>query len=240
MQRLSQLVEGLSAFFYHRAGHIREVQYRDVRPDDDPYGLWARCVNRYGLALYTDHFRSGVIPAGFSWINDGTFLGTPGTLEYSREGTYMIASTATQPNFLADAIAAYAGRVFVARLRAASVTEIGVRCDDGTDSNYAEIVLDPDNLGAYNVDFRYRAGGGAVTDVPGPLYPASEYVTVYLRSNSTGPRFQGYTIAEDRLANPVTAWDTGVIAWVPARVGIVIRGNGGSFACCDKFYSTFA
>src|SRR4030042_650580 len=72
----------------------------DICPDGGTsWGLWSRLVNRGWTP--TDHFRSGLIPTGFSWIADGTFGGAPGALLYSIQNTYLGAITAAGPNFLA-------------------------------------------------------------------------------------------------------------------------------------------
>jgi hypothetical protein len=211
----------------------------DVCPDGETsWGTWSRLVNR-GL-MPTDHFRSGAIPDGFSWIADGTFGGAPGGLAYSNQGTYLAVNTAAGPNFLADAITVYADKQFVARLATGITTEIGVRLDDGSDNNYAEIVLDPDDVGAYRVDFRFRAGGGAVTDNAGPLVCVSEAVVVKLVWYSATPMAIGYILGEHGLVANVGGFNTGALGWTPARVGLVVRGNNGNYALCDWFYSDFA
>ena len=234
-------VDDLTTSFFHKQDNVWLQQYRDCYPDIDPYGLFARSTNRVGLTTYTDHFRSGVIPTGFSWIADGTFNGAPaGILDYDHQGTYLRVQADNTPHFLADAITTYADRNFYARLRTGWFTEIGVRLDDGSDNNYTEIILDPDNIGAYNVDFRYRAGGGAVTDVPGPLYPASELVVVRLLWLSATPAVYGYTIGENGDSVNMTGFNTGALAWTPARVGIKVQVNGGSAGIVDWFYSGFS
>jgi hypothetical protein len=210
----------------------------ELCPDGEAsWGIWSRLVNRGVTPI--DHFRSGAIPTGFSWIADGTFAGAPGGLGYSSQGTYLAAAVTAGPHFLADAIAVYADKVFVARLMTGIITEIGVRLDDGGDNNYAEIILDPDDVGAYRVDFRYRAGGGGVTDVPGPVYPCSEAVAVYLAWYAATPQVIGYILGEHGMVISVGGFATGAVGWTPARVGIVVRGNGGNYAYCDWIYSTF-
>lgn len=214
---------------------------RDFLPDGETsWGLFARLSNRLGIAGYTDHFRSGVIPTGFSWITDGTFNGTPTNLDYSQKGTYLRASASSTPHFLADAISVYANKSIYARLDTGGTTEIGIRLDDGSDDNYAEIVLDPDNLGSYTVDFRYRIGGGAPTDNAGPRYPCTQMVVARLYWYSTTPEVLAYTIAESGDQVNINGFNTGALAWTPARVGIKVQVNGGNPGHCDWFYSDFS
>lgn len=212
---------------------LPEAETRDERL------IFERMSNRLGISTYTDHFRSGSIPTGFGWVADGDFNGAPAVLNYHWQGTYMVTVSDNTPHFLADAITVYSGQDFYARMRAGNTTEIGVRLDDGSNDNYAEMILDPDGLGAYTVDFRCRAGGGAVTDVPGPTYPASEFCIARLGYGSQSARVYGYVLAEDGNSVYIDGATTGVIAWTPARVGIKVQIDGGNLASCDWFYSTF-
>ena len=232
------MIKNLSAQFWHRLYHIRMLEGRDVQPDNDNHGLWARRVNRLGLSTYDDHFRSGLIPTGYSWITDGTFNGTPGTLTYSYLGTYMHVSTSTTPNFLADAITVYSGETITARIRANSGAEFGLRIDDGSDNNYVEAVLDP-SVGMSTLDHRERAGGGAVTDIPGPTARIGEFWTVSMLFSAGSGIVYTYLSSEDHIKCLVGSFATGALGWVPARVGLVLRGNSNTPAACDWIHSTF-
>lgn len=246
--RQPRRISNLVADFWHKISDIAMKQHRDVYPDGelDGYadnaqrGLFARQSNRIGIKNYTDHFRSGALPTGFSWISDGTFNGAPADLDYNAVGSYMIARASSTPHFLADAITSYAGYSFYARMRTGWQTEFGVRADDGTDNNYAELICDSDGAGGYHVDFRYRAGGGAVTDVQGPYYPASEFCVVRLYHYAATPAFRGYLVAENAFDLWVSNWDTGAIAWTPSRVGFKLQVNGGNQAAADWFYNEFS
>jgi len=211
----------------------------ELCPDGEAsWGIWSRLVNRGVTPI--DHFRSGAIPDGFSWINDGTFGGTPGVLAYNFRGTYLRTYSQVGPYFLADAITVYANKVFMARLMTGITTEIGVRLDDGSNDNYAEIVLDPDDVGAYRVNFRYRAGGGGVTDIPGSLYPCSEMIVAELYWYSVTPQVLGFIVGEHGETFNLSGFGTGAVGWTPARIGIVMRNNDGNYAYCDWIYSDFA
>jgi len=232
--------EAAGKLAYYRAEDGGQYAPEDVYPDEEAeYGLFARLSNRLGISTYTDHFRSGVIPTGFSWINDGTFNGTPAVLDYSWRSSFLSVRSDTTPHFLARTITTYSGLSFWARLRTGRTTEIGIRADDGSDDNYVEIILDPDDLGGYNVDFRYRAGGGAVTDVGGPYYATSEFVVVRLYYYAGTPAVYGYTIPEDGESINITGFNTPAIVWTPSRVGIKVQVNGGNPGMMDWFYNEF-
>lgn len=233
--------EAAGKLAYYREADGGQYAPEDVYPDgESDRGLFARMVNRAGISVYTDHFRSGAIPTGFSWIADGTFNGTPGGIDYSHRSSYLRVVADSTPHFLADAITTYSDRWFLARVSTGYATEIGLRLDDGSDDNYAEIILDPDNVGGYNVDFRYRAGGGAVTDTPGPYYPATELAVVALYWYSVTPAVWGYLYRENGDLASLNGFATGALAWTPARVGIKVQVNGGDPGIVDWFYSTFS
>jgi len=223
----------------NEVGRLRRELQTHRHHRDPQWDEWTRDYDRAGRAVYTDHFRSGTIPTGFSWISDGDFNGAPAALDYDWKDTYLVATSNDTPHFLADAITVYSGQNFYARIRTGATTEFGVRLDDGSDDNYAEIILDPDGLGGYNVDFRYRAGGGAVTDVTGPYYAATEFCIARLAYSAQSATVSGSTLSEDGMSVNITGAGTGVIAWTPARVGLKVQVNGGNYAACDWFYNTF-
>jgi len=224
----------------NEVGRLRRELQTHRHHRDPQWDEWTRDYDRAGRAVYTDHFRSGVIPTGFSWIADGTFNGTPAALDYDVQSTYLSAASDATPHFLADAITVYDNQSMYARIRTGSTTEFGIRLDDGTNNNYAEIILDP-GVGNYVVDFRHRTGGGAVTDTPGPTVLTSEYVTVRLYWYAASDTIYGYLIGEEGAIINLTGFATGgALAWVPARVGFVVQVDGGYPGYCDWFYSTFS
>jgi len=139
------------------------------------------------------------------------------------------------PHFYADAITEYDEKNIVARLSTGHTTDIGLRVDDGTNNNYTEIYLDAQNDGTYDVTFRTQAGQNA-----GPTYPCSEMVVVRLRWVTATPAVVGYTVNEDGYRNTIVNFTTGVIAWTPSRVGIVVYNNSAHWSIVDWFYSTFS
>lgn len=218
-------------------GSYRETV--DVYPDGEgSFGLWARSVNRAGIAAYTDHHRNGTSPAGFAWAEGSGFGGDADT-RWTVRGSFMTWQLTTSLHYLYDAIGTYDQRRMYARVRVGTAVEFGLRLDDGGTANYAEIVCDPNNAGAYVVDFRHKKAGAAETDVAGPTIPATQFSVVMLRYDNDTVR--GRLLAEDGAEVPVPGWDTGTVSWTPSRVGYVARGNvgNGGTASSDWFYNTF-
>jgi len=212
----------------------------DVYPDgEQKLGLWARTVNRAGITGYTDHHRAGTALSGFTWAL-GSGFGAEADAIWNRRGSFMTWTLGDNPHFLYDAIGTYDRRRFYARVRVGTAVEFGVRLDDGGTANYAEIVLDPNNSGAYVVDFRHKKAGAAETDTAGPTIPATQFSVVMLRYDND--RIYGRLIAEDGAEVGINGFDSGTVSWTPARVGYVARGNAGNrgTAVSDWFYNTFA
>jgi len=210
----------------------------DVLPDGDALGLWARGVNRAGIAAYTSHHRNGTMPAGFAWAEGDGFGGEADT-QWNQRGSFMRWEMAASPHFLFDAIGTYDQQRIYARLRVGSAAEFGLRIDDGGTANYAEIVLDPDQAGGYVIDFRHKKAGAGATDVSGPTVPATAFSVVLLRYDDD--RVWGRLMAEDGDEVPVPGWDSGTVSWTPSRVGFVARGAVGESGpvVSDWIYSTF-
>ena len=252
--RQVQRMGNLSSDFWQRQGDIGMLQYKDVYPDDEAMvhptiaarlarGLWGRLVNRHFSKIYDDHFRSGVMPAGYAWITDATFTGTPPNGSVVQMPSYWgFESTAggggVPPYFMARVpnFASLWWASFHARVQTPRVTEVGVRMDDGSDNNYGMIILDPDDVGGYNVDFRYRIGGGAVTDVPGPYRIATEFTVAELYWNiGAGNQIFGRLKSESGGTVFMNGFSVNAIGWTPTRAGLVLYGAGGAntTASCD-------
>lgn len=211
----------------------------DVYPDgEETFGLWARTINQAGISGYTDHHRGGTVPTGFAWAL-GSGFGAEADATWNQRDSFMTWTMNNSPHFLYDSIGTYIDRRFYARLRVGTAVEFGVRLDDGGTANYAEIVLDPDNSGAYIVDFRHKKAGGSETDTAGPTIPATLFTTVMIRH--TNDTVYGRLIAEDGAEVPIPGFDTGTKSWTPSRVGYVARGSAGrqGTAVSDWFYNTF-
>ena len=212
----------------------------DVYPDGETaFGAWARSVNRAGIGAYTNHHRGGTMPAGLAWAA-GSGFGGEADAQWNRRSSFMMWEMVEPLHYLYEDVATYDQRRFYARLRVGTAVEIGVRLDDGGTANYAEIVLDPNNVGAYVVDFRHKVAGGAETDVSGPTVPATLFSVVLLSYDDSEVR--GRMIAEDGSEVAIQGFASGEVTWTPARVGYVARGDAGAggTVVSDWYYSTFA
>jgi hypothetical protein len=245
--RITQLVDDLSSFFYHRYYHMRMWECRDIQPDNDPYGLWVRGINRHGLCSYTYHFRPpDLIPPGYTWVNDGFFNGVPdGDLDYDWQESYMKVSGSDTPYFMCRNVTTWHGCSYAGRIRANYAHIIGIRIDDGADPGlyYAEIVCVPDTQGCYRVEFWYNNGAGEVV-VPGPLYHATEFTCMCLKTVAYGQDdiIEGYLLSEDGVHVPVLGWATPALAWIPGRAGVVLPlvGNGDESGIVDWVWTDYA
>lgn len=221
----------------------------DVAPDGAGRGLMTRLVNRIGITTYIDHFRSGVIPSGFTW-RGAPFGGTPVSLLYNQAFDYLgcTADGAGTRHFLADDIAnlasAWDGRAMWGRIRTGYATEIGFRLDDGTDNNYCEVYVTGALVNAtQRLDFRYRTGGGAVTTVAsGLIIPCDTYIVTFLYCYSSGGFYfiQGYLISEEGDYVVISGFNSGPLTWIPSagRLGIMVK-NTGNYANVDWFHHIF-
>ena len=220
----------------------------DIFPNADARGLAARFVTPLGPRAYTDHFRSGVIPTGFAW-QGAPFGGTP-TIGYNRASEYLGAAGGGAARYfmsiaVTNAAASWQDKAIWARQAAAYNGRLGIRLDDGTDNNYAEVLLDASaNDGGQVLTFRYRAGGGAVTTVTGSTYPVTQLFTLLILCVWNGANYYvyGYPVNEAGDSVNVANFNTPAIAWAPAagRVGILLDTTAASgHTLTDWFYNTF-
>lgn len=220
----------------------------DVFPVSDARGLMVRVVNRNGNTV-TDHFRSGVIPSGYTW-QGAPFDGTPASLYYNYASDFLVTVAAGAANriFLSTAVtnsgAAWQNQSIYARVHTGSSVDTGVRIDDATDNNYVELVMTGAlNNGTQRLDLRWRIGGGAVNTLSSAVITSMDTnIVMQLNLNYSGGTYRayGYFLGEEGLAsNPGSFW-TAVLAWMPVagRVGVYVKGNA-NWAVVDWFYSTF-
>lgn len=211
----------------------------DVYPDgESSFGLWARSINRAGIDAYTSHHRTSTVLAEFTWQNGSGFGGEANT-QWNRRGSFMMWGLPAPPHLLYASVGTYDNRRFYARLRVGSAAEFGVRLDDGGTANYAEIVLDPNETGAYVIDFRHKKAGAAETDTPGPTVVATQFSVVLLVFEEDSIRAR--LMAEDGEEVHLTGFDSGTVSWTPSRVGFIARGVAGEGdpVSSDWFYNTF-
>jgi len=224
----------------------------DMHPDSDGRGMFARFVNRLGISTYDDHFRSGVIPAGYAW-QGAPFGGTPAILlSYSWKGEYLYYAPAGSTRYflsraVTNAAANWQNKNLQGRFDAGGNGRHGLRFDDGSDNNYVQVFATGEaNNGTVTVTFQYRAGGGGITTVTSAInMPASEFITLHLRMYYSAPNYSayGYIVGESGSAIGLTGFSVAV-AWAPAagRAGLFgedpVAGAANGVEC-DWFRNEF-
>lgn len=220
----------------------------DHYPDGDRRGLATRFVDPLGAGVYTDHFRSGVIPTGFAW--QGAPFAAPALTDYSYRNEYLgVANAGAARCFMSKAVtnaaASWQNLNFYARVGARGTGRIGIRLDAGNDLNYAEIYVDATaGTGSQLLNFRYRTGGAITTVASSFLAPAGTLTTLRLLCYFSGGNYYlvGYVISESRTPENVAGFITPVLGWMPTagRAGILYESAGGSaYSDCDWFSNEF-
>lgn len=228
------------------AGYV-EVLY-DVMPYGTKRGVWRRFVEVSGN-VPTDHFTSGRITSGYAWA--GSPFATP-SIVYSYSSDYLgFYNSGPGRYFMYKSIpnnsTNWRGMYIEGRLCAGVNGSVGLRVDDGTDNNYAEIYADNTAAdGANTIKFSQRTGGGAVTTATaGCKPPISQYMVLRLLCYWDGSSyfFYGYIVDENGAPVNVSGFNTAAVAWCPAsgRAGIVGRSSAAcGYLKCDWFYNCFS
>lgn len=220
---------------------------QDVRPFGVQYGFGHRLIN---VAQTPDtHFASASIPTGYAWAG-APFDGTPVALIYNANNEYMVAvaNSSSGRVFLnrpiTNAAAAWQNKSLYGRFKTGTITEVGLRVDDGTDNNYGEVfVTGALQNGMQRLDWRSRTGGGSVTTLSSAIIvPTDTFLALRLYCVYSGGVYTlaGYLVAEDggaiNLGMSVTA-----TAFLPAagRAGILVKQNNGNFGYCDWLKNEF-
>jgi len=190
--------------------------------------MWERLTtyHRGGAAAITAHFGGAALSSSWAWA--GAPCVTPAA-RLARAILYCSFSAANR-GFLYQPFVAGASRFRASvSLRSWSAGDaVGLRLDDGSDNNYAEVVLYLSAAGpsTWHVQARYRAGGGAVASVTGPaIYIPNLYViTLY----ASGTRWTAWGI-QANLEGAHAGWmlplesdpAAGAASWTPTRAGII-------------------
>lgn len=233
-----------------RWGHVYLAPARDLYPDTTQGMGWPlvrRWIEPYsGAYAPYDHFRSGVIPTGFAWAG-APFNGVPATLAYSYSSDYMLVrgNGVANRHFLFDTINNVGGdwqnKSLWARVRAGINVDIGIRIDDGDDNDYVQIISRGRGLGAQEVYFEHRDGGGAVTAHVIDAIDIDHWLVMWLWFAYSAPNYTayGFVVAEDGKELGPTNWTHGIV-WCPAagRLGIIVEETGYQ-ASCDWFDFNF-
>lgn len=208
----------------------------DAFVKSDNYGLANRVINHN--IIPTDHFRSGVIPTGYSWISDADFDGTPGLIGYSIYGNDHMQAAVTTPgykHFLAKSTTPSGNITLRGKFSTGITTEMGLRIDDGSNTTFGEIYVTgaPAN-GTIRVDWRTASG----TTTTALIVPAGKMVTLTLiYFHSTGFIY-GYIWSDYGTAVNIAGANVSSGVLGSARSGIFVGANGGNQAVCDWFYSS--
>lgn len=227
----------------------------DHYPNSDGRGLATRFINPTGLTAWTAHFRPGETTgpgegslAAFAW--QGTPFTTPVFVSYAHNNDYLRWYHSGAARFLlsrpiTNSAAAWQNKTIVGRMAATYNGAIGLRIDDGTDNNYAEIYLDATAADAgQRLRFSYRSGGGAVvTNTAAPVLLQGSFVVLRLSCLYSAGTYAifGYSVNEAGGSNNMIGFNA-TVSWCPAagRVGLVGRTAGESNSQrCDWFYNEF-
>lgn len=195
----------------------------DMFPAGAGSGLAARVVD-YGLTP-TEHFRSGSIPSGFAWVSDAVFGGAPASVTWSRSSDYgLFTGTSGTRHFLARSISTFLGRAGYLRGTEAFNTIVGLRVDDGTDSNYYELYVADAGSGLNQIRLRQRTGGAAAVTTNGPSIAKGIILPIMLYSNNPSGSTHYpycYIIGESLLTMAIL---TGTAAtWTASRFGLIVH-----------------
>lgn len=213
------------------SGHLKLPALGDIYPDSDGRGLMARLVN--GGVAYDTHFRGAdTIPSGYAW--QGAPFAAPSSSPYNALGDFIGPAIGTNSRgFMSRAVtnaaANWQNKSLYGRFTASVNGRCGLRFDDGTDDNYAQIFVDGTaNNGTETIKFQYRAGGGGITTATSTIvFPSYTFFCLRLYMYWSGSAYTayGYVYAPE-LAQSVGITGFNVaVGWAPAagRAGIFVE-----------------
>ena len=212
----------------------------DLFPNSD-LEMWERLMNFEwgGRANIADHFRGragGAILGMWTWA--GAPFVTPGRKTIRRSYLslgFLPALPGRAFLFKADP---GTGRRLVAVALSARTLDFacGVRIDDGTDNNYAEIVLRVSQAlpNQWDVETRSRIGGGAVAVVNADTLTSP--LTYVLEMDIDGTQWTAWGIETSLSSEPAggsmlkNALVGGAWNWTPTRTGIILDAPAAALA----------
>ena len=229
---------------------LKQAANRDIYPDNDGRGIFRRGINRHSSG-YNWHFRTGDPgpPTGYAW-QAAPFVPVA-AIYYAFSNDYMIAALggAGQRAFMSipitNAAAAWQHKGLGARIRTGDTTQVGARIDDGTDNNYAEILMTGVAAdGTQRLIFVWRQAAGAVNTITSNLIlPVDTFISVWLYLLYAAPNYTaiGYVLTEDGLSSGIAGFNHGFGAGVfpAAGRGGVIYKDAGAWASVDWIYKNF-
>lgn len=191
--------------------------------------LRAQDVRSYDQQSNFVDFDTGSLPTGFSWA-DSPFI-TPPTVQFTGTFIKLLGFTSSFRSFLYRSYSSGINsvNVSVGMHTSGSGSFVGARIDDGSDSNYAELVLyyylsstEPN----FRIYLRQRTGGGTLVETElahfrSPIVFPFTWLQLYCHGtywNNWQP--QGLII---NISSIHRGYTTGTyVSWTPQRIGLVI------------------
>jgi hypothetical protein len=217
-------------------GHI-DLNTGDIYPRNDEAGLhYRRLATVYDLGL--DEFASDTLDSGWSWA--GSPFVTPSTVLLTAPSCLLIGGlgSASARAFLYRNTGSLPSSDILALVTVASTSAnfaVGVRLDDGTDTNYAEWVLKLSGGAPQTFYLEKRISGAATATAAFILqYPPM------LRLQYTGTKWTNWNVTPMLM----TPWTYGVtwpvaatvgLTWTPSRWGLIFDQGGSAYASWQRF-----
>ncbi len=224
----------------------------DVYPVDDRRGLARRMI--WPLGVYTDHFRTGVLTTGYTWAAaSGVINGDPNAatnLSLYGEWAALVGSGAGHRNYLQKAVAnsgaAWAGKVFLARIRAGGGAECGIRLDNGNSASnqpYLEFFSDATALdGTHTLKIRRvdTVGGATTTTTTQAKKTLDTAFNLYLDCITAAGSYYLRCLLQSEDSQVSLLLQTPALGWIPSagRVGLYVKESY-FYSMIDVFYTSF-
>lgn len=229
-------------------GNIYQDLAKDIYCAGDKEGLNTRFI--WGAPGITDHFRSGVIPTGYSWLAagniDGTAAAVPTIISYNYGGEWLAAYPgAGVRSFLYKSVTDNPiGKYLYAKINCGATGSMGMRLDKNDDNYFYEFYFTEQNNGAVRWTFKYK-NGGAVTTTSGTIdFPANiaYQVGLYLYDTTVVQMGLAYIHSIENFYPAFQVASAGEAYWgagATHRSGLILKVSQ-AVGLCDVFYNQFA
>lgn len=192
--------------------------------EEGTVGLFDAVRNQSSTYTVLSHWSTAALPSGFGWAGS-PFNSTP-SITYTKDSYITVLTTDTDGAFMYDAPSVYIATYILARCIIYYDAELGLRVDDGTDSNFVEWVISDSGSG-YADCIKYTATGSVTYDVRWPLH------NVYPLALEVQDRGSGNWRANFRCMNElgvgtVIGTATSDFSWTIARAGIIVKSLTGA------------
>jgi hypothetical protein len=199
-----------------KAGGLYGASGMDVYPEGDGGGLFQRNVDHW--VVPNDHFNAF---SGWTWATNGVFDGAPSSVDIA---SFLSLVTLVNDNIAEDHFAYKSGEAtsIFCRLSKGINSYVGIRLDDGDDSDYIELrLVDSATVGFFRIDFVTNTGGaGPVTTTAVDNLSAAFYVIRLARS--TGANWAVFSFYVKDTPIPLsTGAALGSLNWTPTRYGFI-------------------